>query len=200
MGILLKIGSLISMAILALITGIIENFTLFETKHYSEFKAVPDTTQDNLLIKIDSFNLDIIPPSTGVQFYKDGIVFLASTKNSVKMVPGHISFGNSEAYFAVPGDSTLGRKTLFSPNLIFSYPCEALTFSNDFKTMYFTRRSETNSKEQIYQAVISSGGNAGPGWSEKSEPLAFCIENYNYSHDTIGKWRITDFCLRQKGY
>lgn len=173
------------MGILPLLSDINENFSLNESKQDPEFAVVPDTLQTGLLIKVDSFYLDIIPPSVGVQFYKDGIVFLASTKNTVKMVPEHISFGSNEAYFAVPGDSTIGMKTPFSANSSFKYPCDALTFSSDFKTMYFTRPLETNSKEKIYQAVISSGNNTQTGWSENTEPLVFCNDNSNYSHPSI---------------
>ena len=59
-----------------------------------------DTTGYIRLIEVDSFNLTIIPPSSGVKFYRNGIVFLSNTRNEVKMLPEHISFGTIEAYMA----------------------------------------------------------------------------------------------------
>ena len=74
-----------------------------------------DTTNLINHVEVDSFKLDIIPPSFGVQFYKDGIIFLSMTKNEGKMTASHISFGASEAYYASVKDSVMGRHTIFSP-------------------------------------------------------------------------------------
>jgi hypothetical protein len=50
--------------------------------------------------------------------------------------------------------------------------------------MYFTKYSKTSGKEQIYQATITSVNNQGD-WSEKTEPLTFCNDGYNYSHPAL---------------
>jgi hypothetical protein len=132
MKMLFKIGSILSISILPFVTGISENFHLAESNKYLKFTTIQDSSRNNLLIKVDSFFLDIISPSLGVQFYKDGIIFLVPTKNTVKMVSGQISFGTAEAYVAIPGDSTTGMKYVFSAASSFSYPCDAFTFSKDY--------------------------------------------------------------------
>lgn len=175
------------MTIMSLISEINEKFCLATSEKFNEFMAIPDTSRKNLLIRVDLFNLDIIPPSTGVQFYKNGIVFLASTRTTEKMVSGHISFGTTEAYVAFPRDSTLGTKYPLLPTSSFPYPCEALTFTKDYKIMYFTRSSKNSGKEQIYEAAISSGSNTQLNWSEKNEPLAFCNDGFNYTHPTLSE-------------
>jgi hypothetical protein len=185
MEMIIKIGSILSIAILPLFSNLNEKFKLTESLQDSELIALQDTSWNNPLIKVDSFYLDIISPSLGVQFYKDGIVFLASTKSTEKMLAGHISFGTTEAYVAVPGDSAIGTKYLLLPSSSFPYPCDAITFNKDYKIMYYTKSSKTSGKEQIFEAAISSGNNTQFSWTEKTEPLAFCNDGFNYSHPTL---------------
>ena len=64
------------------------------------------------------------------------------------MPANHLSFGNIEAYYASLGDSALGRHVLFSSISSFSYPCEAMTFSKDYKTIYFTGIPKKDKKEK----------------------------------------------------
>jgi hypothetical protein len=136
-------------------------------------------------VKIDTFCLDILPPSSGVQFYRDGIVFLSSSKNEGKMLPGHLSFGTAQAYYSEIKDSATGQHMIFSPSVPFPYPCEALAFTNDFNTMYFTRISEADKREKIYHAEFVSPGNNQQGWMMDSEPLSFCKNGSNYSHPAV---------------
>jgi hypothetical protein len=185
MEILLYIGSILSIATLSIIPDLYENSHMSESKQYFEFTTVQDSSRNNLLIKVDSFYLEIISPSSGVQFYKSGIIFLVPTKKTAKMVSGQISFGTTEAYVAIPGDSTLGMKYLFSAASSFSYPCDAFTFNKGFNIMYYTKYSKTSGKEQIYQAAISNENNKLGDWTEKTEPLTFCNDSSNYSHPAL---------------
>jgi hypothetical protein len=185
MKLLFYIGSIISMAIIPLISDLNEQSDLTESLLDYKYIAFQDTSRMNIPIKVDSFYLDIISPSLGVQYYKDGIVFLASSKNTIKMVPEHISFGTNEAYVALPGDSTIGTKYLLFPTTSFPYPCDAFTFDKDYKIMYFTRSSKTSGKEQIYEVAISSGSNTQINLSEKNDPLPFCNDGFNYTHPTL---------------
>ena len=76
-----------------------------------------DTTNLIHMIKVDSFRLKILPPSSGVQFYKDEIVFLSMSKYESKMSANQISFGTYEAYYAPIEDSVAGRHTIFSASV-----------------------------------------------------------------------------------
>ena len=44
-------------------------------------------------LQVRPFPLDITPPSSGVQFYKDGIIFLSHSKIEEKVPARHVSFG-----------------------------------------------------------------------------------------------------------
>ncbi len=136
-------------------------------------------------VRINSFPLNIFPPSSGVQFYRDGIVFLSLTKNEGKMLSGHLSFGTVQAYYAPIKDTTLGQHLVFSPTVSFPYPCEALSFIDDFRSLYFTRKSERDSREKIYHAELLSSGNDKKSWKLDTKPLYFCTEGSIYSHPAV---------------
>jgi hypothetical protein len=180
MEILIKTAAFFSVAILHLSQDVYGNISIAGLNPDSEIAALTDTTLKQR-INVDSYYLEIVPPSSGVQFYKDGIVFLSSSKSQGKMLPGHLSFGTVQASYAVLEDSVLGQPRSFSTTSSFLYPCDGITFGNDFNTMYFTKYSEKASKEKIFRAVSSSDGN----WSEDAEPLDFCKDDFIYSHPAL---------------
>jgi hypothetical protein len=144
-----------------------------------------DSTNLNRLIVVDSFRLRILPPSSGVQFYKDGIVFTSMSKYERKMAPNQISFGVVEAYYASFEDSVVGNHLLFSPLSSFSYPCEAMTFSRNYDTVYFTKNSKKDKKEKIFMATFKQDINSQTGLIQEIIPLDFCADNFTYSHPTL---------------
>lgn len=142
-----------------------------------------DTTIANQYIKVDSFNLSIIPPSSGVQFYKDGIIFLASTKSYGKILPDHLSFGKVDTRYSVLKNSILEVPLFFSPSSSFPYPSEAITFSSGYNTIYFTKISKSDGCEKIYRGKYSAGN---PGeWSFDPNPLSFCSDKSAYTHPAL---------------
>ncbi len=56
---------------------------------------------DDSIIRVRPFYLDIIPPSSGVQFYRNGIIFLSYTKVEEKVPDKHLSFGALKTYMAL---------------------------------------------------------------------------------------------------
>jgi hypothetical protein len=159
-------------------------YTSVPDKRSGSDKTEPATAMD-LPVRIDSFNLVVLPPSNGVQFYKGGVVFLSLTKNENKMPPNHLSFGTLQAYYSEITEDVPGPGTLFSPAVSFPYPCEAVTFSKDFKTMYFTMKSESDKMEKIYHAQFSNGSNDRQEWFMDSIPLSFCTGRSSYSHPAL---------------
>lgn len=147
--------------------------------------ATVDTAASLNLLKIDTFKLTIVPPSSGVQFYKDRIVFLSNSKYEKKMSPNQISFGTTEAYYATIEDSVVGKHKVFSPLSSFSFPCEAMTFSHDYTTVYFTKIPKRDKKEKIFMAKFTSDNKNQTELVMDSNPLDFCSENANYSHPTL---------------
>ncbi len=140
-------------------------------------------TQGNLL-SIDTFDLEIIPPSSGVMFYLDGIIFISSSKNDEQMPRDHMSFGIFKTYYAGIYEGTLFKYTDFSPTLPFDCPSDAVTFTGDYKTMFFTRISEKDGKEKIFHATRLAEG-IQSGWSFDQSYLNFCRENTIYTHPTL---------------
>jgi len=174
----------------AIVTGFLASGTIVKGPDKELSKDFPlsaeiDTALLTGSLKVEKFNLDLIPPSSGVQFYKGGIVFLSNTRDEGKMLPKHVSFGTNEAYTALIRDSVLGLHMLFSPTASFSYPCEALTFSADFKTMYFTMIAKKEKKEKIYKADYRPDTKGEAGWVPDASPLEFCTGNFIYTHPAL---------------
>jgi hypothetical protein len=145
----------------------------------------PDTTINNLPFNVEAFNLEIHPPSSGIQFFKDGIVYLGSSKSEKEMISDHLSFGKIDARYAVLKDSALENPSAFSPSLSFTYPCEAITFSSDYNTMYFTKFSPKDGSEKIYQAKFSQGSGNQGNWTVDENPLSFCSGQSTYTHPAL---------------
>lgn len=159
-------------------------FTLTDKKHETII-SVQDTLDKSQLIRIDPFRLEILPPSSGIKFYKDGIIYLSHSRTEGKMIADHVSFGTVEAYYSVLTDTVLGTKVLFSPDETFSFPVEAVTFSGDFATMYYTKRPDINSPEKIYEAKYQFGKNRRGAWVTDKQPLNFCSDGSVYSHPAL---------------
>jgi len=145
---------------------------------------INDTTLKSLL-KITPYDLTIVPPSSGVQYYKDGIIYLASSKSEQKMPGQHLSFGKAYTHYAVLKDSVIESTSLFSSSFTFTLPCEAVTFSRDYKTMFFTLYSEGDGVEKIYQARFSGGKDNQGDWSADEIPLGFCTGKSTYTHPAL---------------
>lgn len=146
------------------------------------FKTQQDTTNLNNQIRVDSFPLPIVPPASGVQFFRNKIIFLSLTKNERKMSADQISFGSVDAYYASILDSVTGKHYLFSQSHPFSYPAEAVTFNLSYDTIYFTNLAD-DGKEKIFMAKYSDV--VKPGITDVILPLEFCKGLYNYSHPTL---------------
>jgi hypothetical protein len=144
-----------------------------------------DTAGLRRMLKVDTFHLSIIPPSSGVQFYKNRIVFLSLSKNEMKMSSKQISFGAVEAYSAEVEDSVPGKHNIFSPLSSFSYPCEGMTFSHDYNTVYFTMIPKKANKEKIYSAKLALNSQNQTILIIDFTPLEFCSDNESYSHPAL---------------
>jgi len=144
-----------------------------------------DTSAENQYIRISPYNLEIMSPSSGVQYYRDGIIFLSKSKSAGRMLPGHVSFGTTNTMYAVLNDTLLENPQLFCPTSEFIYPTEAYTFSSDYNTMYFTRISETDGLPKIYQAICSKGSGNQGSWSVEKNPVSFCTGKSTYTHPSL---------------
>jgi len=151
----------------------------------SDLGFTEDTSGIGNLVRIDSFKLPIIPPSSGVQFFGDKIVFLSMSKFEEKMSPNQLSFGAVEAYYSPVQDSVSGTHIIFSSLSSFSYPCEAITFNQHYNRIYFSKVDKKAWKEKIYTAEFEAKGKSQPGVITNVLPLDFCTGNSNYSHPAL---------------
>ena len=151
----------------------------------SFFQVKDDTSVLIRLVETDTFRLKIVPPSSGVQFFKDGIVFLSLTKDNRRMSPKHISFGAVEAYYAPVKDTLAGSYKIFAPFSSFPYPCEAMTFSRNYNTVYFTKIQKIDKKAKIFMAKFTQGSKSRINLVEEKTPLGFCKDNFSYTHPAL---------------
>jgi hypothetical protein len=162
-----------------------------------QFNSVAEARTDTAgmlkLLDIKLFGLDIIPPASGVQFYKDRIIYLSLSKNEMKMSSNQISFGAIEAYSGYVADSVLNNRRVFSSAASFPFPAEALSFSRNCDTVYYTRIPDKAKKEKIFRAVITSDSRNITTLIPEAQPLDFCFDNFTYSHPALsadGKFMI----------
>jgi hypothetical protein len=188
------------LAALALLVSFTSEKRNYITSQCIHGNAVFDTSVSNRWIKVDSFNLDILPPSSGVQFYRDGIVYLSSSKSDDKIAKNHISFGKPDASYAVLKNNLPESKLPFSSSIPFPYPCEALTFSSDYNTMYFTMFSKGDGVEKIYKATYSSTDIRMGKWNFEENPLSFCTGKSIYTHPALSaKGNLIVFASNREG-
>ena len=131
-------------------------------------------------INIKPFHLEIVAPSSGVQFYRNGIVFLAYSKDAEKMSQKHLSFGSVTPFIALVADTLLGQYMPFLPSSSLMFPAEATTFSKDFNTMYLSLIPEKDTKEKIFRASYTQNG-----WVIDNSPLSFCNVDYLFTHPAL---------------
>lgn len=144
-----------------------------------------DTTLAARWIRIDSVNIPIQPPSSGVTCYRDGIIFLSSTKHNDIIPQNHISFGRSETMFTTIMDGKTVKASPFSPSADFNIPGDAITFTKDYKTMYYTRFERDEGYERIYRGDYTEGPDGAGYWTLSSEPLPFCTGKASYTHPAL---------------
>jgi len=144
-----------------------------------DLKTVPDTSVDGVF-NIKPFHLDIIAPSSGVQFYRNGIIFLSHAKGEEKVPDKHVSFGSIKTFMAPVLDTVPGNYYPFLASSSTVFPSEAATFTEDFQIMYLSLIPERGNKEKIFKAHLKSDN-----WIIEDEPLNFCKNDYLFSHPTV---------------
>ena len=153
------------------------------TRSGNSFNAETDTIKTNPYLKIRRFEIDILTPSSGIQLYNNGILFLSLSKRDAKMISKHISFGDKELYYASLNDSVLGEEIPFYINPQLMIPADGITFTSNLSRFYYSKLSEQDGKVKIYMAE-SDKTNSDQPWAVQNKLLGFCEDN-NYTHPTI---------------
>ena len=117
------------------------------------------TRVEELLVK-DTVDLKIHGPSNDVTFYMNGMVFLSNTKYHQKMIPDHITFGVVKAFFVPLEYVALESSRPLFVNDDFPYSPAGMSFTRDYKTVYFTKSVELQGRrnvEKIFEMSIING-------------------------------------------
>lgn len=147
------------------------------------FHPGSDTSRNNPYLKIRKFELDILSPSSGVQFYNNAILFLSLSKMEERMISNHVSFGNHELFYASLNDTIPGDQNSFKINTHLIIPADGITFTSNMSRFYYSKLSDRDNKVKIYMAE-SYGSGSELVWETENVPLGFCSDN-NYTHPTI---------------
>ncbi len=173
------------MKALAIILTLLCSFSLHEASPsegnlltMSELQSNDSVRANDMCIK--PFQLEIIPPSSGVQFYRNGIMFLAHSKLEEKVPERHLSFGSVRTYVSLVSDTIPADILPFDLENTTLFPSEATTFSADFNTMYLSLIPPKSRSEKIFRAEYTSDG-----WKIEEKPLEICNEDYIYSHPCL---------------
>lgn len=154
-----------------------------ELLHEKVYNEKVNSTIDTMRIenlRIRPFRLEIVPPSSGVQFYRDGIIFLAHSKAEEKVPERHLSFGSVRTYMSVVEDTMPGIYRPFILEATALFPSEATTFSADFNTMYISLIPEKSNSEKIFRADLTQSA-----WKINPKPLEICSGDHIYSHPCL---------------
>jgi hypothetical protein len=137
---------------------------------------------------VDLFELQIVDPSSGIQFYKNGILYLQDSKESSKDI--RISFGTLDTYVAAIDGLKPRAPAFFSNQFAFPFPSEAISFTGDYSAMYFTKKSNFKGTAadivKIYQSeYIESASKKKSGWSENIQPLPFNGDDFSCTQPSV---------------
>ncbi len=173
------------MKVITILAVFLCNFSLSEAQHsdVTLLTALKSQSKDTVAaneLRIRPFYLEIIPPSSGVQFYRNGIIFLSYSKLEEKIPERHLSFGSVKTYTSIVSDTIPANIEQFDIKGTTLFPSEATTFSGDFSTMYLSLIPEKSSSEKIFRAFYTSDG-----WKIDEKPLKICNENFIYSHPCL---------------
>ncbi len=156
----------------------------------------------NVQFSAELFKLDLEEPAVGVQFYKNGIIYLLDTKRFYKKI--RASFGVLDTYHSQLKNNTLGRPFYFTSKFAFPYPTESTSFTSDYSRMYFTKRS--GFLDSNYDNIKIFEAKANPpilGKSEYSEDfieLPFNGEDYSCIQPSVsGDGKIMIFASDMPG-
>jgi hypothetical protein len=147
---------------------------------FYEFNDIKEDTSRLENLRIRSFQLEIIPPSSGVQFYRNGIIFLSYSKVDEKVPVRHVSFGSVRTYTSIIADTLPGSLMPFKFEEPVLFPSEATTFTSDYNTMYLSLIPENLKSEKIFRAIYTQ-----KGWQIDNDPLKICSGDQIYSHPCL---------------
>jgi len=191
----------VKLSILYIVYWLIFSFTLNASNSifhisYQINNNEPDTSNEiidtlkisnSIRYEVEPLNIKIIYPSSGIQFYKEGIIYLFDFTDEIKDMKDHVSFGSIEMYYSTLSDGILGEPGFFSQKSSFPFPAEATSFTNDFGIVYFTKFSKFQNEEtlvKIYKTEFLQDKKKS-SWGKKYDVLDFNTGDYSCTQPAI---------------
>jgi hypothetical protein len=141
------------------------------------------SADDSLKIEITLFDLRIQYPSTGVQFYRDGIIYLLDSKLTRESKGEYVPFGSLSMYYSPLKDDKLEKQIYFLKKDPFPYPADAVSFTDDYSKIFFTHESRfrgyRDNAIRIYEATIRLLKNGKSDFAIKPSELPFNSKMYS---------------------
>jgi len=135
-------------------------------------------------IRVTPSTLLTFGQSFGIQYYKDGVVYSsASEVNTKRLDKTGKEFLN--LYYSKlddEGNIIEGSSNPFSENLMFDYHVGAISFTSDYKTMYYTKSVRVKGGRSIIK--IFSVRYDGKDWVDETE-LSICSDDYDVAHPAV---------------
>ncbi|NPA36130.1 MAG: OmpA family protein [Chlorobi bacterium] len=134
-------------------------------------------------IRVTPSTLLTFGQSFGIQYYKNGVVYSsASEVNTKKLDKTGKEFLN--LYFSELKDGKIveGTARPFSKNLMFDYHVGAISFTSDYKTMYYTKSVRVKGGRSIIK--IFSVNYDGKDWVNETE-LPICSNDYDVAYPAV---------------
>lgn len=120
--------------------------------------------------------------SFGIQYYKDGVVYSsASEVNTKKLDKTGKEFLNLFYSEIEDGKIVEGSSKPFSKNLMFDYHVGAISFTSDYKTMYYTKSVRVKGGSIIKIFSVNYQGN---DWVNETE-LSINSDDYDVAHPAV---------------
>lgn len=132
-------------------------------------------------VRVNPSSINTYGQSFGVQYYGDGIVYSsassADSKNKDKQGKSFLSL-----YYSEMANDQITSTKLFSKNLLFPYHVGAISFTSDYKTMYYTKTVRIkggDSRVKIYSVVWD-----GKDWINERE-VPFNSDDFDNAYPAV---------------
>ena len=134
-------------------------------------------------IRVTPSTLLTFGQSFGIQYYKNGVVYSSAAEvNTKKLDKTGKEFLNLFFSEVKDGKIVEGTARPFSKNLMFDYHVGAISFTSDYKTMYYTKSVRVKGGRSIIK--IFSVNYDGKDWVNETE-LPINSNDYDVAHPAV---------------
>lgn len=138
-----------------------------------------NVTKDFLVNPLD---ITIYGQSFGIQFYNDGIVYSSASPDNESEKKDKQGMNFQSLYYSDFDNGEVSNTRVFSKNLISPYHVGAISFTSDYKTMYYTKVVRVRGGNNILK--IFSVDYNGSEWGNEIE-LSINSNDFDNAHPAV---------------